>query len=208
MHQIAMEEILNRATTQDKSLEDTLREYAGRGSMKYGPRGFTGTASPGGYYPGDTFRNGAVRQDELERLYRGPMAAALRGEDLSSETVGFPVTGNASGDVARNGIRVDPRTGRPRYNKYASLGGETLVQEDTPKMLKRLEDTRYPPRDADPGNPPLVQPNIRTLQQVAQAAGRPAVPPPAPSGSGPVPSMPAARTCCSPRRRLPGRTHP
>jgi len=126
---IQLETIFNRAAARGQTLDQVTQMYTGPGSR--------------GYYPPSTFSGGAIQsQEERERFQARVLNPVLAGSDRSTELLGFPATGNASGGVASRGIASG------RYTRYGSLPGhaETYVQEGNwgggRENIARLEATR------------------------------------------------------------------
>lgn len=136
---IALESIFNRAAARGQSLAQVTKEYTGKGSD--------------GYYPGTTFRNGAIRNDAERSDFReNVLDMALAGSDRSTELLGFPATGNASQGVAARGAT------NGRYKQYASLEGkdpgtpgvETWVSGHGNDNIERLNGTRLSEGERQP----------------------------------------------------------
>ena len=130
---IQLETIFNRAKARNQTLAEVTRMYTGPGSA--------------GYYPSSTFSGGAIKnREEYEKFQREIMGPVRAGSDVSTETLGFPATGNASAGVAARGAasgrytrfgQIDPnrRPGEP--------GVETYVQEGSRREnIGRLEASR------------------------------------------------------------------
>jgi hypothetical protein len=122
---VQLETIFNRATARGQSLEEVTRMYTGPGSK--------------GYYPPSTFSGGRVQsKEELDNFVANVLNPVLSGSDRSTELMGFPATGNASGGVAARGILSG------RYTKHGMVGPETYVQEGhfPGENIARLEAAR------------------------------------------------------------------
>lgn len=87
---VQLESAMNRALIRDHSLEQALWSIG---------------ESSRGYYARGTYREGARPNEEQMAVFKkyllGP---ALAGSDESTKVLGFPATGNASANIAYNGI--------------------------------------------------------------------------------------------------------
>src|SRR5436190_7683909 len=152
--QIIAETIFNRAAARGQQLYQVTRQYTGPQST--------------GYYPASTFGRGQISEDALTPV--------LRGSDIGGGDIGFSPTGNASEDVAANGIRTG------RYNASGRLpgSGETFVQQEPPGQLQRLAATRVPANSADVQAAP---PDVPQVVASLNPAGAQSDTAPAPQGS-------------------------
>jgi len=122
---LQLETIFNRAAARGQTLAQVTRMYTGPGSA--------------GYYPPSTFSGGRIGSSaEYERFQRDIMGPVLEGSDVSTEELGFPATGNASGGVASRGIASG------KYTRHGALPHdlETYVQEGRREDIARLERSR------------------------------------------------------------------
>ena len=117
---VQLESIFNRASARNQSLADATRQWPG----------------PGGYYPSSTFSGGRIKsQQEYDNFVNNVLNPVVAGSDRSTELLGFPTTGNASGGVASRGIA------NGKYTRHGMLGPETYVQERRDNIA-RLEASR------------------------------------------------------------------